>query len=122
MLLEPEHGAYIRQTNVSSLHPLRWEWEGTLQEDEWFDIRVWEVGTPHYGIAWTKDKEYLYDSCLQIGGNYNWSIAVIRGEAGQWLGNLSPEAPPRWFASGRSDKWCRSHGRFMMPPRIDGIE
>jgi hypothetical protein len=122
VLLEPDHGAYIRQSNVSSLHPLRWDWDGTLQEDEWFDIRVWKVGTPHYGIAWTKEKEYLYDSCLQTGGDYNWSIAVIRGKAGQWLGNLSPEATPRWFASDRSDGWCEDHGRFMMPPRTDGME
>ncbi len=122
VLLEPDDGAYIRQSNVSSLHPLRWEWAGTLKEDEWFDIRVWKVGTPHYGIAWTKEKEYFYDSCLQVGGNYNWSIAVIRGEAGEWLGNLSPEATPRWFASGRRDEWCRDRGRFMMPPRSNGIE
>ena len=122
VLLEPGDGAYIRQTNVSSLHPLRWEWAGTQKENEWFDIRVWKVGAPHYGIAWTKEKEYLYDSCLQVGGDYNWSIAVIRGEAGEWQGNLSPEATPRWFASGRRDKWCRERGRFMMPPSTDEIE
>jgi hypothetical protein len=122
VLLEPDDGAYIRQSNVSSLHPLRWEWAGTLRENEWFDIRVWKVGTPHYGIAWTKEKEYLYDSCLQTGGSYRWSIAVIRGEAGEWQGNLSPEATPHWFASDRSDSWCRDRGRFMMPPRIDGIQ
>jgi len=72
---------------------------------------------PHYGIAWTKGQEYLYDLCLQGNGAFRWSVAVIRGEESQWLGDLSPEAPPHQFTSSRSDAWCRRHDRYSLPPR-----
>lgn len=94
-------------------HPLRWTWDGTLGEDEWFDVRIWRRGQPHYGISWTKDHEYEYDICLMGSGNYWWSVAVIRGRDGQWLGNLSEEATPFAFSTSRSDQWCQSHGRWI---------
>jgi hypothetical protein len=78
-----------------------------LQADEWFDIRVWQEGTPHYGIAWTKQPEYGYDICQKGSGYFYWSIAVIRGQDGQWSADLSPEAPPRRFSSSMDGNWCR---------------
>ena len=66
---------------------------------------------PHYGIAWTKEPLYWIDICLLESREYNWSITVIRGEDGVWLGDLSPEATPRQFAVSRSDLWCGLRGR-----------
>ena len=70
--------------------------------------------TPHYGVAWTKQTQYLYDICLMGSGEFNWSIAVVRGTNGAWQADLSPEAPPRRFSSYRSDAWCRRHGRVVL--------
>jgi hypothetical protein len=116
ILLEPKHVSLLSQRTFST-YPLRWEWEGVLQADEWFDVRVWPKGLPHYGIAWTKEQEYLYDLCLQGSGEYSWSIAVVRGQDGQWLADLSPEAEPRRFTSARSDEWCTRKDRFSLSPR-----
>jgi len=99
---------------VDVAHLMYWTWAGDLQEDEWFDIRIWTEGMPHRGIAWTKQPEYRYDICLLGSGHYYWSVAVVRGRDGKWLGNLSPEAPPRRFSTSRSDEWCDRHNRFSL--------
>jgi hypothetical protein len=95
---------------------MRWRWDGALAEDEWFDVRVWQAGMPHNGIAWTKQPEYEYDICLKGNGHYFWSVAVIRGQDGQWGGDLSPEAAPRRFSTSRSNEWCLEHGRWVQGP------
>ncbi len=92
---------------------MHWEWDGTLQPDEWFDVRIWQTGTPHHGVAWTKQPQYVYDICLKGNGHYYWSVAVVRGEGSLWLADLSPEAAPRRFSSSRSDAWCATHGRWV---------
>ena len=112
-LIQPQDVVYLSQYS-GNLYTMRWTWDGVLNEDEWFDVRIWRAGMPHYGIAWTKDTEYVYDICLQGSGDYFWSIAVIRGEDGQWLGDLSPEAEPRRFSSYRTDGWCKSRGRLVI--------
>ncbi|MGD8598235.1 MAG: CHAT domain-containing protein [Anaerolineae bacterium] len=112
-LIQPQDVVYLSQYS-GNLYTMRWTWEGTLKEDEWFDVRIWRAGMPHYGIAWTKDTEYVYDICLQGSGNYYWSIAIVRGEDGQWLGDLSREAEPRRFSSYRSDSWCQDRGRLVI--------
>jgi hypothetical protein len=94
---------------------MRWEWDGELQPDEWFDVRIWRPGMPHYGVAWTKESEYVYDICLKGNGLLYWSIAIIQGQDGLWEANLSPEAPPRRFSSSRSDRWCEQNGRLVQP-------
>lgn len=116
MLIEPKDISLLSQ-NTFSTYLFEWAWEGTLQADEWFDVRVWQPGMPHYGVAWTQGQSYLYDLCLQGSGNYLWSVAVVRGQEGQWLGDLSPEATPHRFTSTRSDVWCDRHGRFSLPSR-----
>jgi hypothetical protein len=77
---------------------LRWDWDGQLAENEYFDVRVWKEGQPHYGIGWTKTSEYILPTSLGSGdGEYFWSIAVIRGRDGHWEADLSQESPPRIF-------------------------
>jgi serine/threonine protein kinase len=94
VLSEPAEGA-----SLSAPTWFRWGWAGTLKADEYFDVRVWQSGMPHYGVAWTKEREYRYDPSTRGPGTFYWSVAVIRGQNGTWLANLSPEAPPRQFVS-----------------------
>jgi hypothetical protein len=104
-LIQPEDVVFLSQ-GTSNPSIMRWTWDGTLREDEWFDVRIWQEGMPHLGVAWTKEPEYRYDFCLKGSGYFFWSVAVIRGKGGQWLADLSPEAAPRRFASSRDDQWC----------------
>ena len=114
VLIQPEDVSLLTQSTYST-YLFEWTWQGTLGADEWFDVRVWRPGTPHRGVAWTREQAYLYDLCLQGSGEYLWSVAVVRGRDGQWLADLSPEATPHRFASSRSDVWCDRHGRFSLP-------
>lgn len=58
---------------------LRWNWSGVLAEDEWFSVRVGRAeGEPLHGATWTKEDTYVY--ALRDGGEYNWEIAICRGD------------------------------------------
>lgn len=87
----PLEGAKIRDVTLT----LRWVWAGSLAEDEYFDVRLWAVGTPKRGIAWTKDREYTQR--YQGGGNFYWTVVVIRGENGVVVSELSQEPQPIGF-------------------------
>ena len=109
MLREPDSYALLSQAGGTD-YALRWTWDGTLQPGEWFDVRVWASRMPHLGIAWTREPVFRFDICELVSGTYFWSIAVVRGEDGVWLGDLSPEATPRQFSISRSDLWCELRG------------
>lgn len=114
-LIQPGDIVFLSQ-EADTRYTMRWTWDGTLQKEEWFDVRVWQAGMPHYGIAWTKQPEYVYDICLKGNGNFYWSVAIVRGQNGQWFSDLSPEASPRLFSSSRSDEWCIQNGRWVQGP------
>ncbi|MDQ4077221.1 MAG: hypothetical protein M3220_13355 [Chloroflexota bacterium] len=88
-LLAPADGA-----GVSVPVSLSWAWNGTLQENEYFDVRVWHEGAPQQGITWTKASQFTLSS-PDFQGDYLWSVAVIRGEGGALQEVLSPAASPR---------------------------
>jgi hypothetical protein len=111
-LLQPADIVFLSQSG-DTRYTMRWLWEGTLGADEWFDVRIWQAGLPHHGVAWTKEPEYVYDICLKGNGLFYWSVAIVQGQDGQWEADLSPEAPPRLFSSSRSDEWCTEHGRWV---------
>lgn len=83
---------------LSSL-ALEWSWDGTLAEDEYFDVRVWREGDPHYGISWTKDSRLDLTDWLheQEPGTYFWSVALIEGRDGQMVSELVSEVEPQRF-------------------------
>jgi hypothetical protein len=60
---------------------LKWAWIGSLAEDEYFDVRLWRIGTDAKGIAWTKEPEYIARQ-LETGW-YSWAVAVVRGHDGE---------------------------------------
>lgn len=101
-LLNPKRDEYLHGPSLT----FRWVWEGELAEDEYFDVRVWRVGAPKQGIAWTKALEYVERS-PRYGWN-SWTVCVIRGKDGVIEEELSdePEAVNfRWQPSeGQSEK------------------
>ena len=84
---------------------LRWSWNGSLGQDEHYDVRVWREGGEHLGVAWSKEPFYFLNMLSQQErltqpeprGTYYWSVAVIRGQGGQVLKVLSPESAVRTF-------------------------
>lgn len=78
---------------------LRWQWAGELAANEYFDVRVWREGEPHFGIAWSKEPQYPIKSYIRDkgAGNYFWQIVVIQGENGQFLREVSPASEVRRF-------------------------
>ena len=81
----------------------RWRWDRVLQADEYFDLRVWRLGTPHYGIAWTREPFYVYT--MLEPGNYDWSVAVIRA-----TGDVNPDGSKAWEpVSEESETWSFSY-------------
>lgn len=87
----PLEGGEIRDFALT----LKWVWAGSLTEDEYFDVRLWQVGTPKRGIAWTKDREYTQR--YQGAGGYYWTVVVIRGKDGSVQSELSQEPKPIGF-------------------------
>lgn len=88
--VSPASGAeFVKGTHAE----LRWNWNGDLAADEYFDVRVWPEGAPHHGVAWTKERSY--QATGQPGIAYYWAIAVIRGQDGQAQAQLSPESEAR---------------------------
>jgi len=59
----------------------KWEWPGTLAEDEYFAVRAWREGIdPHESVTWTKGREYTHIPCEK--GDYTWEVAICRGDPG----------------------------------------
>jgi len=81
----------------SPILALSWAWDGTLADDEYFDVRLWPIGTEKAGIAWTKDTEYI--ERIPRTGWFSWTVVVIRGADGVVAAELSGEPEPvsfRW--------------------------
>lgn len=95
ILLEPPSRAIVNQPTL-----FRWRWDGQLGRDEYFDVRVWREGEPHFGVTWTTETEYLYDPRTKGDGQFFWSVAVIRGQGGQREMDLTEEAPAQFFTVG----------------------
>jgi hypothetical protein len=89
-LLSPEDGARFVAGMPAEL---RWSWAGELAFDEYYDVRVWPEGEPHSGVAWTKEPTLLFTGEAAIP--YFWAVAVIQGQGGQMLQQLSPESDAR---------------------------
>lgn len=98
VLLSPDDGARFP---AGAQVPVHWTWEGELGEDEHFDVRFWREGAPHYGAGWSKEGTYALVG--DPGVTYYWSVAVIRGQDGKMMEQLSPESPPRKLLWGAAE-------------------
>jgi hypothetical protein len=129
---EPAPAIYARPTLISpyenegvrdDMLTMRWSWPGTLAADEYFDVRLWRVGTRKQGIAWTKHNEYI-ERHPSVGW-YFWTVVVIRGQDGQIVAELSEEPRPisfRWAPHGESPGTqpgtAEPSGRTPPPTRV----
>ena len=78
---------------------LSWDWEGALRGDEYFDVRLWRLGTPKHSIAWTQERHYTERN--PESGWYSWTVVVIRGKDGVVDQDLTDEPEPvefQWHA------------------------
>lgn len=95
--------------DTSSDVSVQWKWDGTLQENDYFEIRLWKVGSQqgHWGAtALTKNKSDKFKAIeapnfkgaegIPAGGNgeYYLSVAVIRKVEGKPNEAVSGEASP----------------------------
>jgi hypothetical protein len=90
-LISPYENQGVRDSTIT----MRWSWSGTLAEDEYFDVRLWRVGTSKQGIAWTKRRDYVERH--PSPGWYFWTVAVVRGRDGEIVAELSGEPEPIGF-------------------------
>lgn len=98
VLISPDDDA---QFAAGETITVRWTWDGELGPDEYFDVRLWQEGAPPYGVGWSR--EGIYGVVGEPNVVYYWSIAVIRGQDGQMLEQLSPQSPPRKLSWGSVD-------------------
>ena len=79
-----------------------WRWDRPLQADEYFDLRVWKDGAPHYGITWTREPFYVLTTLEP--GSYAWSVVAIRAAG------ANPDGSKAWEAvSEESESWSFSY-------------
>ena len=77
---------------------LSWTYDCALGPNEWFDVRLWQEGDPHFGKTWTKDHYYTLDhKIFAKRGTHFWSVAVVQGQNGVVDAVIAEEAPARWF-------------------------
>ena len=95
-LVQPEDGYHASGSSVQ----LQWNWEGKLEADEHFDIRVWpdESTAIPIWVDWSDERSYRLD-LSGLPERFYWSVRVIRGhyEDGEKVfgGELSPDSE-RW--------------------------
>ncbi|MBN1400442.1 MAG: hypothetical protein JXA74_06375 [Anaerolineae bacterium] len=95
-LISPAEGEHLTKTYLT----LEWEWDGDLAEDEYFDVRLWRIGSQKRGIAWTKQTQYVERSGHT--GWHSWTVAVVRGREGVVLAELveAPAVEFKWTVRG----------------------
>jgi hypothetical protein len=108
-LLSPYENQGVRDATIT----MRWSWAGTLAEDEYFDVRLWRVGTSKQGIAWTKRRDYVERH--PSTGWYFWTVAVVRGQDGEIVAELSAEPEPVGF------RWASTSDEGPGPPRPTSV-
>lgn len=116
-LLEPEHETTFYERPVT----LRWEWDGRLGPNEYFDVRVWYGGQAHTGIDQTDERSYTIgarNSIWRFGpGWYHWQIVVVEARNGQVVRELS--APSQEWAF----EWVRGRPDLVVQelayPEVD---
>jgi hypothetical protein len=85
-LSSPKQGEVVHDLALT----LRWDWPGTLNEGEYFDVRLWRLGTSKRSIAWTRQREYTERH--PSSGWYSWTVVIVRGENGVIGQELTEEA------------------------------
>lgn len=113
VLSSPVNGA----GTVGDLIAFAWQWDGNLQAEEYFEVRIWHEAAPGetQAIGWVKVPQFDFNMGGQRSGNFLWTVVVVAGEnavqkewtlqpewpypiwEGELVSELSPEAEPRFF-------------------------
>jgi hypothetical protein len=113
MLSSPVNGA----GTVGDLIAFAWQWDGNLQPEEYFEVRIWHEATPGetQAIGWVKVPQFDFNMGGQRAGNFLWTVIVVEGTnvvqkewtlqpdwpypiwEGKLVNELSPAAEPRLF-------------------------
>jgi hypothetical protein len=72
ILVSPKLGETIKGKTSFS-----WQWDGALQEGEWFDLQIWQRGKPSL-IVLRRNCTCLLDTPSDGFGLYLWQVAVVR--------------------------------------------
>jgi hypothetical protein len=91
--ISPANEAKFQATDTITLS---WSSAGTLQADEWYEVRLWENGTQWRGTAQTRDTSWQVPNDYNPG-RYGWQVAVIMVQDGKWLKDISPQSDMRFF-------------------------
>lgn len=119
VLVSPGEGESVSGATIT----LRWTWEGTLGDDEYFEVRLWRQGTAPQGITWTKGSTHQAGGLP--AGQYLWSVVVLRHTGtlpdGSRQGEpISEESGRRhlgyWPQSSPADTPSTSATRTPIPP------
>ena len=87
VLLGPKEGDTVHSPELR----LTWSWEGELGDGEFFDVRLWRLGTTERSIAWTRDHAYV--ERLPSDGWHSWTVVPVRGKEGVIEKELSARPP-----------------------------
>jgi quercetin dioxygenase-like cupin family protein len=89
---------------------LSWNPAGTLQADQWYEVRLWENGTQWRGAAQTRDTSWQVPKDYNPG-RYGWQVAVIVVQNGKWLKDISPQSDMRLFTWEAPPSSSEDHGK-----------
>jgi peroxiredoxin len=103
-LVSPVDGALFDYGNYARL---AWQWQGTLKDDEYFDINFWQAGGVPTSLGRTKNTFELFIGSSSV--TYFWSVTVTR-LAENRLEPLSPESAARRLS------WAPAPTPTRLPP------
>ncbi len=115
--LSPANEASFQATDTVTLS---WNPAGTLQADEWYEVRLRQNGTQWRGATQTRDTSWQVPKDYNPG-RYGWQVAVIIVQNGKWLKDISPQSDMRFFTweappSSSSDHGKKPSGGSSGPP------
>ncbi len=75
---------------------LKWDPVGTLRDDQWYEVRLWENGTEWRGALKTRSTSWQVPKDYNPG-RYGWRVAVILTQDGKWVKDISPQSDMYFF-------------------------
>ncbi|MCB9104543.1 MAG: SH3 domain-containing protein [Anaerolineales bacterium] len=62
--------------------PLTWTWDGTLADDEYFEVRIWHESITDYhpALGWVKVPPFDFNISQERSGKYFWTVTVVKGQ------------------------------------------
>jgi len=98
VLIGPPDGAVLR--GGESRVGLQWASVAILNEDEWYEVKVWSLGQGNVYRAWTKTSSWVVPASLYPGSGqrvFHWNVSIVRRSGGRSI-PLSSTGLPRHFA------------------------